>query len=341
MYSFKNDYSEGAHPNILKKLIDTNLEQHLGYGEDTYSIHAKEQLRRCMNNPHTDIFFVSGGTQANQLVIPTLLRDHEAVISAKSGHIFVHETGAIEAVGHRIIAVETEMGKLRPIDLEKVIGEFYMRPHVVKPKLVYISNTTELGTIYTKSELVALSDYCREHGLYLFMDGARLGQALASRCNDLTFQDISLLTDVFYIGGTKNGALLGEAIVFNNQSIAAEFDYVLKQKGALMSKGRILGVQFYELFKDGLFFDLASRANNLAEQIAGAIKQRGYSFYMPPESNQLFPILPNELVEYLGTKYQFFEWLRYDNNNTVVRLVTSWATDENKVNELASDILTY
>lgn len=341
MYSFKNDYSEGAHPNILKKLIDTNFEQHVGYGEDTYSLEAKAMLRQYMNNPEADIYFVSGGTQANLTVISSLLRDHEAVISAKSAHIFVHETGAIEATGHRVIAVDTQYGKLKPSDLSKVNEAFQMRPHVVKPKLVYISNTTEFGTIYTKSELVALSDYCRANGLFLYMDGARLGQALMATTNDLTFQDIAELTDVFYIGGTKNGALLGEAIVFNNGFSGSEFDYILKQKGALLSKGRLLGVQFYELFKDGLFFDLAKRANQLADQIARALEQKGYSFYMPPESNQLFPILPKAMAVHLGKKYQFFEWSSYDENNIVVRLVTSWATDEKRVEEFVIDIIDY
>lgn len=341
MYSFKNDYSEGAHPDILRKLVETNYEQHPAYGEDVYSLRAKELLRQNMNNPRADIYFVSGGTQANLLVASSLLRDHEAVISAKTGHIYVHETGAIEAVGHRIIAVETEKGKLNPDDLGKVLDEFTMRPHVVKPRLVYISNSTEVGTVYTKSELTALSDFCRNHKLYLFMDGARLGQALTATKNDLTFEDISRLTDVFYVGGTKNGALFGEAVVFNNPELIPEFDYILKQKGALLAKGRTLGIQFYELFNDGLYFELAKRANKLAKRISDAISHKGFSFFMPPESNQLFPILPKPLIEVLRVRYQFFEWVTYDENNTVIRLVTSWATDEIQVNEFVEDILTY
>lgn len=252
MYNFRNDYSEGAHTNILQKLIETNLQQQQGYGEDEYSFQAKQILRKKLENHDASIYFVSGGTQSNLLVISALLKIHEAVISTNIGHIFSHETGAIEAVGHRIITVEAVNGKLKPEAICSVLKNYNLRPHVVKPKMVYISNTTEIGSVYSKNELIELSRFCKSNNLLLFMDGARLGNALMAENNDLTLSDISQLTDVFYIGGTKNGALLGEAIVFNNQSLAPDFDYVLKQKGALLAKGRLLGVQFLELFKNDL-----------------------------------------------------------------------------------------
>lgn len=338
MYNFKNDYSEGAHPNILNKLVETNLLQQSGYGEDAYSIAAKERLQQQLNNPEAAIYFVSGGTQTNLLVISTLLNLHEAVISAETGHIFVHETGAIEAVGHRVITVTTTDGKLSPTAIQTVLIDYSLRPHVVKPKLVYISNSTEIGTIYSKKELQELSACCKANQLILFMDGARLGHALTAENNDLTLADLSKWTDVFYIGGTKNGALLGEAIVFNSPDLAPEFDYVLKQKGALLAKGRVLGIQFLELFKDNLYFDLAKHANRMAGKIATAIQENGYSFLTPPVTNQLFPILPQSLIKQLSKKYVFYEWKVMDDQHSVVRLITSWATDEHMVDELIHDL---
>ncbi len=338
MYNFKNDYSEGGHPNILNRLIETNLTQQLGYGEDEYSTQAKKLLRENIDNPNADIYFVSGGTQTNLLVISTLLQVHEAVISAKTGHIFAHETGAIEATGHRVITIETNDGKIYPKDIDSTLQEYTLRPHVVKPRMVYISNSTEIGTIYTKSELTDLSTFCKEHNLLLFVDGARLGHALTAQNNDLKLSDISKLTDVFYIGGTKNGALLGEAIVFNNSDIAPDFDYALKQKGALLAKGRVLGIQFLELFRDNLYFDLAAHANKMAMKITNAIRQKGYSFLTDSTTNQIFPILPKEIIKRLEAKYLFYEWAVIDNNSSAVRIITSWATDENVVDEFISDL---
>lgn len=338
MYNFRNDYSEGAHPKILQKLIETNLQQQPGYGEDEYSLQAKQILQKKIDNKDADIYFVSGGTQTNLLVISALLKIHEAVISANTGHIFSHETGAIEAVGHRIITVESHNGKLQPEAIGSVLKEYTLRPHVVKPRMVYISNATEIGSIYTKSQLVELSAFCKENNLLLFMDGARLGNALMAENSDVTLTDISKLTDVFYIGGTKNGALLGEAIVFNNQSLAPEFDYVLKQKGALLAKGRLLGIQFLELFKDDLYFHLAKHANAMAKKIAGAMKECGYSFLSDSVTNQLFPILPKKVITQLETKYFFYQWKEIDEDNTAVRLITSWATNEGIVNEFIVDL---
>ncbi|MBU2998043.1 aminotransferase class I/II-fold pyridoxal phosphate-dependent enzyme [Cellulophaga baltica] len=333
MYNFKNDYSEGCHPNILKKLVETNSIQQLGYGEDIYSLEAKELLKQKLGNSDAAIYFTSGGTQSNLLVISSLLKAHEAVISANTGHIFVHETGAIEAVGHRIITVDTDNGKLAPEGIQKALQAYSFRPHVVKPKMVYISNSTEIGTIYSKTELQELFEFCKGENLLLFLDGARLGHALTAEKNDLSLSDIGKFTDVFYIGGTKNGALLGEAIVFNNANLAPDFDYVLKQKGALLAKGRLLGIQFLELFKDDLYFKLAKHANCMAMKISDAVRDNGYSFLTHSTTNQIFPILPKLLIEKLSENYAFYEWKVIDENNAVIRIITSWATDETVVNE--------
>ncbi|OJV55826.1 MAG: threonine aldolase [Bacteroidetes bacterium 43-16] len=338
MYHFKNDYSEGAHPAILQQLILTNNTQQPGYGEDEYSLAAKNILREKTGNPDADIYFVTGGTQTNLLVISALLQLHEAVISAQSGHIFVHETGAIEALGHRVITAETENGKLHVAGIEKVLQAYSLRPHMVKPKMVYISNATEIGTIYSKKELQELSAYCKSHKLWLFMDGARLGHALTAVNNDLDLADIARLTDVFYIGGTKNGALLGEAIVFNNPGIAPDFDYVLKQKGALLAKGRVLGIQFLELFKNDLYFDLARHANQMAKKITEAVNALGYTFLTGSTTNQIFPILPKTLIKKLAEKYLFFEWKEIDEQHTALRLIMSWATEEKIVDEFIADL---
>jgi len=341
MYNFRNDYSEGAHPNILNKLIETNLYQEQGYGEDAFSIEAKALLRQKINNPDAPIYFVSGGTQTNLLVISSLLRVHEAVISAKTGHIFSHETGAIEATGHRVITVDTTDGKVKPGHILQVIKEYSLRPHMVKPKMVYISNSTEIGTIYHKEELMALSACCREQDLLLFMDGARMGHALTAANSDLQLSDIATLTDVFYIGGTKNGALLGEAIVFNNPHVAPDFDFALKQKGALLAKGRVLGIQFLELFSGDLYFNLAKHANHMAAKISAAIHESGFTFLTQSTTNQIFPILPKQMVDGFAAKYQFYVWKEIDEKTVAIRLITSWATVESTVDEFIADLRKY
>ncbi len=332
-YSFKNDYSEGCHTEILEALTKTNLELQEGYGDDTYTKKAKELICRQMGGSNSDIYLVSGGTQANLIVISSTLRTYESVISAQSGHINIHEAGAIEAVGHKINSIESADGKLRVEDIELVLNEHKEAPHVVKPKMVYISNSTELGTVYTKDELEKLSKFCKIHELYLFMDGARLGSALCSKDSDLSLEDLSKLLDVFYIGGTKNGALLGEAIVINSDKLKKDFAYNLKQKGALMSKGRVLGVQFATLFKENLFFDLAKHANLMAGKIAEAIQKCGFVFLCKPQTNQIFPILPNSLIEELEKEYGFYVWQKIDQEHSAIRVVTSWATKESVVDE--------
>lgn len=338
MHNFKNDYSVGAHPNILNKLIETNLETQLGYGEDDYSIAAKNIIKQKTNNPEAEVFLLSGGTQTNLIAISFLLRVHEAVISPKTGHIEANETGAIEATGHSIITVETKDGKLYPADIQQVLADYSLRPHVVKPKLVYISNSTEIGTIYTKEELTKLSDFCKSKDLLLYLDGARLGHGLTAENSDLTLPDLAKLTDVFYIGATKNGGLLGEAIVFNNPALGAEFDYVLKQKGALLAKGRLLAIQFIELFEEDLYFTLAKHANVMAMKIVAEIKRHNYPFLTDSTTNQIFPIFPNEVIDRLSEKYSFYVWKKIDQDHAAIRLITSWATEEKVVDELIKDI---
>lgn len=338
MYNFKNDYSEGAHPAILEQLIKTNLVQEPGYGEDSFSDRAKDLIREKLENPDAAIFFLSGGTQTNLIVIASQLRIHEAVISAKTGHIYANETGAIEATGHRVITVDTNNGKISPSDVANVLKEYALRPHVVKPRMVYISNSTEVGTIYTLKELEELSAFCREKGLLLFMDGARLGHALTAANNDLKLSDISRLTDIFYIGGTKNGALLGEAVVFNKPELGSEFDYALKQRGALLAKGRILGIQFLELFKNNLYFELAAHANAMAAKITAAISRKGFGFLSESSTNQIFPVLPNALIANLNEKYLFYVWRELNEDQSAVRIITSWATEEAKVDEFIADL---
>ncbi|MCL7986891.1 aminotransferase class I/II-fold pyridoxal phosphate-dependent enzyme [Sphingobacterium sp. lm-10] len=338
MYNFKNDYAEGAHPSILNRLIETNLVQQSGYGEDEYGLRAKELLKEKLGNKWATIHFVSGGTQANLLVISSLLRPHEAVISATSGHIYTNEAGAIEAVGHKVIGIATTDGKLKAADIEKVLESYNLKPHVVKPRLVYISNTTEMGTVYSKTELQDLYAQCKANSLLLFLDGARLGHALMAPGSDLLLEDVSRFTDVFYMGATKNGGLLGEAIIFNHSGVGAEFDYIMKQKGALLAKGRLLGVQFLCLFEGELYLKLAQHANLMAAKIAQAIKKEGYHFLSLPQSNQLFPILPMALIQKLTEKYQFYIWQKVDEKEAAVRLITSWATPEDVVDELIQDI---
>ena len=340
-YSFKNDYSEGCHPEILEALMHTNLEPQEGYGEDIYTQKAKALIKDKIGNLNCDIYFVSGGTQANLIVISSILRPYESVISADSGHINIHEAGAIEAVGHKINSIKSDDGKLYVEDIRQVLSEHDEAPHVVKPKMVYISNSTELGTVYKKDELKKISNFCKSNDLYLFLDGARLGSALSSKDNDLTLEDLSQLLDIFYIGGTKNGALLGEAIVINSDNLKKDFAYNLKQKGALMSKGRVLGVQFMSLFENSLFFDLANHANLMAQKMAKAIEKSGFSFLSKPQTNQIFPILPNNLVKKLEEDFDFYVWKKIDKEKSAIRLVTSWATREDIVDEFINSLEKY
>lgn len=339
--SFKNDYSEGAHPAILQALTDHNEDQQAGYGEDIYSLKAKELIKKKLRSDSAEIYFVSGGTQANLIVISSVLKPYQAVISATTGHILNNETGAIEATGHKILGIKTADGKLRPSDIIPVLESHKNLPHQVMPKLVYISNSTELGTIYQKKELMELSQFCKENNLYLFMDGARLAQALTSEINDINFEDLAQFTDVFYIGGTKNGALLGEGIVINNVDLQQDFAFNIKQKGALLAKGRLLGIQFLELFKDDFYFKLGQNANTQAMKIKNFMTEKGIQFLSDTSTNQIFPILENIMIEKLSEDFEFYIWQKINENTSAIRIITSWntrdsATDQflDKLNEL-------
>ena len=337
-YSFKNDYSEGCHPNILKALIETNLVQQNGYGLDYYSIEAENLIKKKIENSAAKVYFVSGGTQANIIVISAFLRPHESVISADLGHILNNETGAIEATGHKINHIATVDGRINSTGILNVINAHKNKPHQVKPKLVYISNSTEIGTIYSKAELQELSKFCKENNLYLFMDGARLGHALMAENNDLTLEDISKYTDAFYLGGTKNGALLGEAIVINNPDLQDEFGFHIKQKGGMLAKGRLLGIQFSELLKNDLYFTLAKNANEQAMKIKKAFFDKGISMYTENFTNQLFPILKIDQIEKLSSKFDFYIWKEIDEKNSAIRLITSWQTSDELVEMMIAKI---
>ncbi|MEH7483079.1 aminotransferase class I/II-fold pyridoxal phosphate-dependent enzyme [Neobacillus drentensis] len=330
MYSFKNDYSEGAHPRILNALIESNLVQEDGYGEDQFSQKAVELLKERMGRTDVDIHLLSGGTQTNLIAISAFLRPHEAAMAASTGHILGHETGAIEATGHKVLSIETVNGKLTPSDVQAVL-DGHPDEHMVKPKLVYISNSTEIGSIYNQSELVQLSEFCKKNHLILYMDGARLGSALCSTENDLQLSDLPTLVDAFYIGGTKNGALIGEALVICKDSLKEDFRYHMKQKGALLAKGRLLGTQFLELFRDNLFFDLAAHANKMATILRDEISKANIPFLTHSPTNQIFPILPNALITELEKHYAFHFWEKVDTDHSAIRLVTSWATKEEEV----------
>ena len=330
-YSFKNDYSEGAHPRILDALIKYNLTQQNGYGLDEYSLNAAKFIRDKCAAPNASVHFVSGGTQANLTVISAFLRPHESVVSALTGHIFTNESGAIEATGHKIHGVETADGKLRPQDVQNILDAHQNVPHQLKQRLVYISNSTEIGTIYSKKELQELYEFCQNKNLILFMDGARLGHALTAETSDMSLADIAKYTDAFYLGGTKNGALIGEAIVINNPALQDEFGFHLKQKGALLAKGRLLGIQFEELMRDNLYFELADHANRQAMKIKEAFEEIGCDFLAETFTNQIFPVLSAKQIDQLSEKYDFYIWKKIDSERSAIRLITSWSTTDETV----------
>ena len=336
MYSFRNDYSEGAHPRVLQALADTNLVQTRGYGLDPYCTETAALIRSLCAAPEAQVHFLVGGTQTNLVVLDSLLCSYEAVIAAHTGHINVHETGAIEATGHKVCTVLSPDGKLTP-ELVDPLVKGHSTEHMVLPRVVYISDTTETGTVYTKAELTALREYCDANGLLLFLDGARLGAALTSPENDMTLVDLSRLTDAFYIGGTKNGALFGEALVMTTP--CPHFRWHMKQRGAVFAKGRLLGIQFKALLEDGLYFDLARHTNALAFRLRDGIAALGYPFPVPSPSNQQFPVLPNPVVSRLQEMgYEFEIDHAVDPGHTCIRLVTSWATPEQAVEEFLRDL---
>lgn len=332
MHRFKNDYSEFAHEKILHAMASINRQQNTGYGLDEHSFHAAELIKKEINCPHADIHFLEGGTQTNATAIDAFLRPHEAAIAAESGHIAVHETGAVEACGHKVCTVPGKNGKLTP-ELVAAVLKKHPDEHSVKPKLVYISNSTEIGTIYTKEELMALHQFCKQENLWLYLDGARIGCALTAEDNDLTLADIAALTDAFYIGGTKNGALLGEALIICNDALKTDFRYLIKQNGAMLAKGMVLGVQFEVLFTDNLYFELAKHANAMAQKMKHGILQAGYSLFTDTTTNQIFPIFPNALAEEIIREFDAQTWQVLAGDTQAIRLVTSWATPPEAVEE--------
>jgi len=335
---FECDYAEGTHPLLLKRLVETNLEQAPGYGEDRYCESARAKIRAlCGDN--ADVHFLVGGTQANLTVIGSVLRPWQGVLSPSAGHISTHEAGAIEATGHKVIVVPDVGGKLGAETVRDVILAHKNNPiqeHEVMPKLVYISFPTEGGMVYTKDELKALYSVCRETGTYLYIDGARMGYGLAA-C-DMALRDVAENCDVFYIGGTKVGALFGEAVVIMNDNLKKDFRYMMKQRGGLLAKGRLLGIQFDALFTDGLYFKISEHAVDLAMKIKKAFAQRGFKFFYDSPTNQQFPIMPDEKLAALSEKYAFSFWERVDEKTSAVRFSTSWATREEDVLALIDDI---
>lgn len=326
MYHFRNDYSVGCHPAVLEALTAVNSESVVGYGQDDYCGECADLIRELCHAPQAAVEFMIGGTQTNFTAIAAFLRPWESVISPASGHINGHESGAVEATGHKIIPVRTSAnGKLSPALILPVLQECE-DAHLTKPRLVYISNATETGGIYTKADLSELSLFCRRHGLILFLDGARLGCALASKINDLTLADVAQLTDAFYIGGTKNGAMMGEALVITDPALQGEFFRMKKQRGAVLAKGWLLGVQFQALLKDGLYFKIARNAVEVAQYLQGGLKNLGIPMMVDSPTNQIFPIVPNDLLPQLDKVCTYETWCKADEAHTVVRFVTSFAT---------------
>lgn len=343
MISFYNDYSEGAHERILDALYRTNRLQSSGYGEDEYCKEAKTLIRRHLRRPETEIHFLVGGTQTNTTVISAILRPWQGVIAADSGHIAVHESGAIEATGHKVITLPNHEGKIDAGQIERLVRAHYDSEsfeHMAQPGMVYISQPTEYGTIYSKAELKAISEICHKFHMPLFVDGARLGAALVCEENDVTIADLEELSDVFYIGGTKNGALFGEAVVISSPELTPFFRYMIKQKGGMLAKGRLLGLQFAELFRDELYFDLARHAVSLAQKLQKGIADLGYPFMLQSPTNQIFPIFPDELIHELEDKYacSYWDWGRPDPQHSITRIVTSWATTEKSVDAFLEDL---
>lgn len=336
---FTSDYMEGAHPSIIKALTDSNLEHTEGYGYDPYCNAAKEKLRTACHCPQAEIFFLVGGTQTNATVIDALLRSYQGVLCADTGHIAVHEAGAIEFGGHKVLPLPHTLGKLSAKTIQTALSSYREdanREHTVMPGMVYLSQPTELGTLYSLAELTAISDVCHEAGLPLYVDGARLAYALASPENNVTLPDLARLCDAFYIGGTKCGALLGEAVVFPSSNLVPHFFTIVKQHGALLAKGRVLGIQFDVLFTDGLYLEIGKTAVAHAQRIQNALKTKGYPLLFFSPSNQIFPILDQSAYERLSGIVSFGFWEKLSDGRTVVRLATSWATTQADVDALIS-----
>lgn len=337
MYSFRNDYSEGAHPVVLEALTQTNLLQTPGYGTDTYCEEARELIRKKCAAPQADVHFLVGGTQVNLVACAAFLRPFEAVIAPCTGHPLVHETGALEATGHMVISAPSTDGKLTP-EAVAAICKAHSTEHMVRPRMVYISDSTELGTAYTKEELSALHNVCKEYNLYSYLDGARLGCGMVSEEAPLDWTDLSENLDAFTIGGTKNGLLFGEALVITNDALKADFRSHMKQRGAMLAKGRLLGIQFKAMLENDQYLESARHANALAQQLQEGIKQLGYPMLVSSPTNQIFPIFPNDVLAQLAEEYEYEVQQEMDENHTCIRLVTSWATPEEIIPKFLADL---
>lgn len=341
MIRFNCDYLEGAHPQIMEKLLETNFVQTPGYGEDEFCERAREIIKEKCGAPDAYVQFMVGGTQTNTTVIASVLKPYQGVLSANTGHINVHETGAIEATGHKVLALPSEDGKLTAAQVQAAYDEHWAdesHEHIVQPGMVYISHPTENGTLYKKEELKALYETCQKLGLPLFMDGARLGYGLMSEGTDITWQDLAAYTDVFYIGGTKVGALFGEAVVITNPALAKDFRYMIKQRGGMLAKGRLLGIQFETLLKDGLYEKIAGKAVKQAMRLKEAFLEKGYPLLYDSYTNQQYPIMANSQLEQLREKYSFEMWVKLDEEYSAVRFCTSWATKDEDIDALLSDL---
>ncbi|MBR5446434.1 MAG: low specificity L-threonine aldolase [Clostridia bacterium] len=338
------DYAEGAHEAILQRFLETNRESVPGYGEDRFTESAKEKIRLACGDPTADVFLLTGGTQTNALVIAAMLRSWEGVISAETGHINCHEAGAVEYTGHKVFSLPQRMGKLSAADVDKLLSGWEKdcsRSHMVKPGMVYISHPTEYGTLYTKAELTALSETCHAHGIPLFLDGARLGYGLMSDASDMDLTDIARLCDAFYIGGTKAGALCGEAVVFPRHGAPECFFTTIKQHGALLAKGRLTGIQFDTLFTDGLYWQITRHAVEMAEKLKKLLVSSGYRMALDSPTNQQFVILENDRMDALAEKAAFTVWEPYDEEHTVVRFCTSWATTDADLEALSEALASF
>ena len=341
MYLFHNDYNEMCHPVVFERLSSITNVQMDGYGEDLCCASAAEKIRKLCYNDDLSVHFLVGGTQTNLTVIAAALRPHQAVIGAESAHVQVHETGAIEATGHKVLSLPSEDGKITAMQIREVVQahlDDVTHEHIAQPKLVYISQPTELGTTYKLDELEQISQVCKEYGLLLFVDGARLGYALTAADNDVNLADLAGLTDVFYIGGTKVGAMFGEAVVISNPAIAEDFRYIIKQRGGMLAKGWLLGAQFDALLSDDLYFSISTHANRLADKLRDTLVSNGYTIPVKSRTNQVFTILPNTLLAALGKEFSFSPWGKVDDLHTMVRFCTSWATEESSLDSLCQAI---
>ncbi|HGC8386492.1 TPA: low specificity L-threonine aldolase [Streptococcus agalactiae] len=337
MLHFENDYNKGAHPELLNALIETNDQGLSGYGTDSYCQQAADKIREVCSCPQAEVEFLVGGTQTNQVVISSMLASYEGVIAAETGHVSSHEAGAIEFSGHKVLTLPSHNGKLLASEVATYIETFYADgnyQHMVFPGMVYISHSTEYGTLYSKAELEELSKICKHYQIPLFIDGARLGYGLSAKDTDVDFPTIAALSDVFYIGGTKMGALAGEAVVFTKKNRPKQFTTIVKQHGALLAKGRLLGLAFDRFFTDNLYLKIGKHAIDLAEELKIILEEKGYSFYLKSPTNQQFIIVENTKLADLAKNVAYSFWEKYDDHHTVIRLATSWSTSREDVTAL-------